>query len=79
MFSINNWYKHLFERLGWTVIMAAKGYNNKVSEYRRSIDRLLATIDHAASEYMNHDRIHDLRVMRMNVEALKEFVGASLK
>lgn len=79
MFSISNWYKNIFERLGWTVILSAKGYDNKVAQYRESIDRLLATINHVASEYENHDRKHDLRVMRMNLEALKEFVGSSLK
>ena len=74
MKGIQMWYRALFEKLGWMVLADAKGYNDKIEQYKRSISRLLKTIEHVMSEYENHDRIHDLKVLYMNTEVLHECV-----
>jgi len=76
--GVSYWYKDVMERLGWTIIAKAKGYNDKVVAYKNSIRRLLATIDSITEEYENHNRKHDLNVMRMNVNELQRFVTKNL-
>lgn len=73
--AINKWYKHTFEKLGWMVLAKAKGYDYKIADYKKSIEHLLKTIEHVMGEYENHNRIHDLKVMRMNVMELQRHVS----
>lgn len=77
--AVDKWYKRMFEKLGWMILADAKGYNSKVSEYKKSIDRLIKTIEHLMTEYENHNRLHDLRVMLMNTKTLREHVERDFK
>lgn len=74
MKGLQHWYKAMFEKLGWMVIAEAKGYNDKIEQYKRSISNLLKSIEHVMGEYEDHNRIHDLKVIYMNTEVLHEFV-----
>ena len=76
--SISHWYKKVFDRLGWTVLAAAQGYNYRVTAYKKSVENLLKTIDHVAAEYEDHNRLHDLKVMKMHVEVLHDYVEKHL-
>ena len=67
-------YKHAFERLGWTVLSHAKGLKTKVSEYKRSVDRLIKSIETVKKEYKDHNRIHDLNVLLENAKVLQAHV-----
>lgn len=78
MKGIHHWHTRMFEKLGWMVLAKEKGYGFKVDTYRKSIDHLIKTIDHVAAEYENHNRKHDLRVLRMNVVCLQDFVRKHL-
>jgi len=66
------WHKHVFEHLGWMVLAKAKGYDLKVKAYKMSVNHLVESIKHVMGEYEDHDRKHDLKVLLMNVELLKE-------
>jgi hypothetical protein len=74
MKGIYDWHTRMFENLGRMVLAKEKGYGYKVDSYKKSIDHLIKTIDHVAAEYENHNRKHDLRVLRMNMECLRDFV-----
>jgi hypothetical protein len=74
LYGIQHWYKHVFEHLGWMVLAAGKGQHGKIEQYKKSIERLIQTIDHVSAEYKDGDRKHDLNVMRMNTVFLLDFV-----
>ena len=65
------WHKCMFEKLGWMTLAKAKGYDYKISTYKKNIDHLHKTILHLMKEYKDPDRLHDLNVLRINVECLK--------
>ena len=72
--GVHHWYKSVFEKLGWMVLADAKGYNFKVSTYKKSIDHLIKTIEHLMKEYEGHNRLHDLKVLLMNTKVLQAHV-----
>ena len=74
MHGVQNWYVAEFEKLGWMVLAKAKGYDDKVVMYKKTLNHLLASIEHLMNEYKNVNRKHDLNVIHMNTMALKEFV-----
>lgn len=74
MDCLQEWYNKKFEKLGWMVLAAAKGYDYKISNYKKGIGHLLESIEHVMSEYEDPDRVHDLTVLHMNVKVLQEFV-----
>ena len=73
--GIQKWHNSLVEKLGWVVLADAKGYHDKISHYKNSIHRLINTIKHLITEYESKNRKHDLNVMLMNIEVLKEHVA----
>jgi hypothetical protein len=72
--SVHKWHKHMFERLGWLVLSQAKGFDYKIDAYKKSLEHLKKTIEHLMNEYENHNRLHDLKVLHMNVSTLEDFV-----
>ena len=72
MQGINQWYVSMFEKFGWMLLAKEKGMEYKIEPYKKSIDNLLKTIDHVKGEYEDHNRKHDLGVLRMHVEVLKK-------
>ncbi len=61
--GIRKWYEKLFGKLGWMVLAKEKGYNYKITSYKKSIEDLINTIEHVMGEYEDHNRIHDLNVL----------------
>ena len=76
--GVHEWHKKMFEKLGWMVLAKAKGYTEKVALYKKSIGYLIETIDHIMSEYEDHNRKHDLAVLKMNAKCLHNFVSKHL-
>ncbi len=74
MHGVTHWYKREFEKLGWMVLAQAKGYKDKVASYKKSIDRLIYTIEHLKTEYENANRKHDLNVLLAESKVLQAFV-----
>ena len=71
MAHINHWHNSMFEKLGWMTLAKAKGYDYKISAYKKSVDNLHKTILHVMKEYQDPDRLHDLNVLRLDVECLQ--------
>jgi len=76
--SLEKWQKGMFENLGWMVLAKEKGLEYKISTYKKSIDRLIASIRHVSSEYESRNRKHDLNVILLNSQCLKSFVDKHL-
>ena len=70
--GVQEWYKHEFEKFGWMLLAKAKGYDFKLTAYKRAIGHMIESIKHLMGEYQNPDHIHDLKVLLMNSMVLKE-------
>ena len=42
--------------------------DEKIATYKHSLQHFLDTVNHVSAEYENHNRKHDLNVLKMNVE-----------
>jgi hypothetical protein len=78
MAHLNHWHCKMFEKLGWMTLAKAKGYDFKVSAYKKSVEHLHKSILHVMKEYQDPDRIHDLNVLRLEVECLMETIHKCL-
>lgn len=76
--GLNEWHKDMFEKLGWMVLLKAKGFNYKIPMYKKGIEHLIKAIKHVRSEYEDHNRKHDLNVLLMNAEVLHDFATKHL-
>ena len=75
MVGLHKWYSAKLEKLGWMVLDKARGYEYKITTYKKSIQYLIDTIKNVQSEYQDPDRKHDLNILLMNTMALQEFVN----
>lgn len=78
MNQITHWFNTMNDRLGWVVIAKAKGLGYKVTAYKRSLKRLIKTIEHVNAEYKDHNRKHDLGIILMETKALLQYVNRHL-
>jgi hypothetical protein len=77
--GLNVWHKHMFEELGWMVLVQAKGaYDYKIVAYKKSIDHLLKSLEESMHVYTEADRKHDVMVLHKNVCVLRDFVKKHL-
>lgn len=74
MAGLNHWYVAMHEKLGWMVLAREKGYDFKISAYKKAIKHLLKSLEHVKREYKDHDRKHDIHVLCMNTKCLYAFV-----
>jgi hypothetical protein len=73
--GLHRWHKDMFEKLGWMVLAKAKGMDYKITVYKKCINNLINSIKHVSAEYKDPDRKHDLNVLLMQVECLKDTVS----
>jgi hypothetical protein len=76
--GVHEWFVHVHEQLGWMVLAKAKGYDFKVSTYKKAIEHLIVTLKHLMTEYKDSDRLHDLNVLLMQTECLQDHVKKHL-
>lgn len=73
--GLQHWYKSKFEKLGWMILAKSKGMNDKIVEYKNSLDRLHKAIQHKLVVHTcDEDNKDDLMIMHHNVGVLKEHV-----
>jgi hypothetical protein len=70
--GIQDWYKHEFEKFGWMLLAREKGYDFKITAYKRAIGHMVESIKHLKSELKDHDKLHDLDILLINSMVLKE-------
>ena len=75
MHGLQEWYRMQFEKVGWMVLWKAKGVNHRIESYKKNIQHLIDSIQHVSAEYKDPDRKHDLAVLQMNAETLRDFVA----
>ena len=70
MHGINNWYEKMFEELGWMVLAKHKGFTDKVSTYKNSLQRLKTAIEQKIHKVYEADRKMDLEILHKNLMVL---------
>lgn len=78
MDGLQKWYTSQFDKLGWMVLAKAKGCGHRVTTYKKTVKHLKSSIEHLMTEYKDPDRIHDLKVLHMNVVHLNDFIAKHL-
>ena len=73
--GLQEWYKMKFEKLGWMILAKENGINEKIFEYKNSLNRLEKAIEHKLKYHTKDiDRKDDLKIMLHDVDILKKHV-----
>lgn len=75
MNELNDWYKDVFQQLGWIVLASSSGMTDKVMAYVASIERLECAITKKTGYYDTGNERRDLDILLQNVKMLKDFVN----
>jgi predicted ATP-binding protein involved in virulence len=77
--GIVQWYKSVFEQLGWMILAKEQGMTDKVTTYVNSIYRIHIAIHQKIKSTVDKDRIQDLEIMGDNIKVLLAHVQKDFK
>ena len=77
--GLQQWYKSVFEQLGWMILAKDKGMTDKISVYVNSIYRIHMAIEQKIKKTNDSDRKEDLMIMLHNVKILLTHVQKDFK
>jgi hypothetical protein len=73
--GLQEWYRAMFEKLGWMIIAKHKKYHSKITAYKNAIKLLKTELEEKIEQVENHDKKTDLKIMHYNVCLLMEHVN----
>lgn len=76
--SLHEWTKAMFEKLGWMVLATHDQNIDKVTNYLKSINKLIESIDNKIKITHEQDNITDLKILKEQAVYLQYFANASL-
>lgn len=76
--SLHRWTKIMFEKLGWMVLATHDQNIEKVTNYLKSINKLIESIDNKIKITQEQDNITDLKILKEQAVYLQHFANASL-
>ena len=69
--GLSNWYKHMFEQLGWMVLAKnKKGMKDRVSTYKKSLQRLKEALECKVKNEIDIDNKNDLLILCADLNIL---------
>jgi len=78
--GLHKWKTHVFEHLGWMVLMHKKGNNPcKIKAYKKSLENLKGSLENALAEVQETDRKRDIKIMWEDVNILIDHVNKDFK
>ena len=72
--SLTNWYKKMFEKLGFMILAYNKGHDDLINNYINNLYLLKDSLMEALVEINDPDRKRDLKIMLDNLKILIEHV-----
>lgn len=69
--SLHDWYRRLFEELGWMLLAKYHRYDPKIDAYLFGIDQLMMVISEKVGDTQSLDKVNDLHVMAANLVILQ--------
>ena len=80
--GLEQWFKRMFEKLGWMVLAANKEgthYAEKVKQYKEEVNHFLKKVDAKLDEKCTQekDRRDDLTILKTHASTLKQFLTES--
>lgn len=79
MESLHDWYKTMFEKLGWMILAKHRKYTDKIAAYKNGIKRLKYELEQKIDQVENQDNKTDLKIMHHNVCLLMEHANKDFK
>lgn len=76
--DLQNWEKAMFEKLGWMILATHDQNIDKVTNYLKSINHLLESLENKIKTTEEKDRINDLKILKEKVLYLQHFANATL-
>jgi predicted ATP-binding protein involved in virulence len=76
--GINEWYKRMFERLGWMILAHKRGMTDQTTVYLSTLKRLKMAIEQKIKSTKDSDNKADLKIMWGNVCTLMEHADKDL-
>lgn len=70
--GLHEWFKHMFEHLGWMLLARKRGHMEKVEVYKQSLMRLKADLEQRIKFMKDTDRKQDLRILHSDLMVLIE-------
>jgi|LauGreSBDMM110SN_4_FD.fasta_scaffold40042_1 predicted ATP-binding protein involved in virulence len=77
--AIKKWYEKMFEQLGWMILADQKGYTDKITSYKASLERLKDAIETKMQNVHESDRKEDLKIMHENLMILMSHVNKDFR
>ena len=77
--GLQQWYKSVFEQLGWMILAKDRGMKDKVSVYVNSLYRIHMAIQQKIETTVDPDRKQDLLIMETNIKVLLAHVQKEFK
>jgi len=68
--GLQQWYKSVFEKLGWMILAKDRGMTDKITAYVNSLYRIHTAIQQKIQTTSDKDRLQDLSLMEKNIKVL---------
>jgi hypothetical protein len=73
--GLHEWYKSMFEKLGWMVLAERDGREHKIMQYKEGVQHLREAIAEKIEETTDLDKKNDLKILHYNVEFLIKHIS----
>ena len=70
--GLHKWYELMFEKLGWIILAEHRGYTDKTTHYKKSLQHLKSEIESKIEQMVDQDTKTDLKIMHHNLDVLIE-------
>lgn len=74
-YGLHKWYNALFEKAGWMILASSHGYDEKIKNYKWSVDCLINRLEKKHKGMRDKDKKEDIYIMLKNAKLLQAHVN----